>query len=75
MLKNSVEELRRSKGVTKSHLARQIHVCASYITRLEKWEIQPSGKVMFRLARYFGCRIEDVFEPEAPSGRKRPFDQ
>jgi putative transcriptional regulator len=63
MLENSVEQLRRRKGVTKSHLARMIGVCPSYITRLENMEIQPSGDVIFRIANYFNCRIEDVFRP------------
>ena len=64
MLKNSVTELRQRKGVTKSQFARKIGVCASYVTRLENMDIQPSGEVMFRIAAYLNCRIEDVFHPE-----------
>ncbi|HZM06213.1 MAG TPA: helix-turn-helix transcriptional regulator [Candidatus Saccharimonadales bacterium] len=70
MMKNSVTELRERKGVSKSALARKIDVCPSYVTRLENNDIQPSGEVMFRIAEYFKCRIEDVFKPEMPSGRK-----
>jgi putative transcriptional regulator len=69
MLKNSVEQFRRRRGVSKSHLARQIEVCPSYITRLENMDIQPSGQVMFRIAAYFKCRIEDIFHPEAVNGK------
>jgi DNA-binding XRE family transcriptional regulator len=64
MLKNLVREFRERKGVSKSHLAREIGVCPSYVTRLENNDIQPSGKVMFRIADYFKCRIEDVFKPK-----------
>ena len=70
MMKNSVTEFRQRKGVSKSHLARKIGVCPSYVTRLEKNDIQPSGEVMFRIASYFECRIEDVFEPEMAHGTK-----
>ena len=74
MLKNKVEQFRRRLGVSKSHLARQIRVCPSYITRLEDMEIQPSGAVMFRIAAYFKCRIEDVFQPGQAAINKRVFE-
>ena len=32
-------------------------------------DIQPSGQVMFRIAAYFKCRIEDIFHPEAVNGK------
>ncbi len=70
MLKNSVAEYRKRKGVSKSDLARRIGVCPSYITRLENNDIQPSGKVMFRLAEYFNCKIEDIFRPGTANGTK-----
>lgn len=64
MLKNFVEQFRRREDETKSVLAKKIGVCPSYITRLENFEIQPSGEMMFRFAKHFGCRIEDLFKPE-----------
>jgi putative transcriptional regulator len=70
MMKNSVKEFRQRKGVSKSHLARKINVCPSYVTKLENNDIQPSGEVMFRIANYFKCRIEDVFQPEMGLVRK-----
>jgi len=63
MLKNTVEQFRKRRGVSKAHFARQIEVCPSYVTRLENMDIQPSGEVMFRIAHYFKCRVEDVFQP------------
>jgi putative transcriptional regulator len=64
MLKNSVTQFRERKEVSKANFARRIGVCASYVTRLENNDIQPSGEVMFRIAAYFNCRIEDIFKPE-----------
>jgi putative transcriptional regulator len=63
-MKNTVEKFRKLRGETKAELAKIIGVCPSYITRLENWDIQPKGEVMFRFAKHFGCRIEDLFQPE-----------
>ena len=75
VLRNNVKQFRERRGVSKSHLARQIRVCPSYVTRLENMDIQPSGEVMFRIAGYFKCRIEDVFKPSPATGRSGFFEQ
>ena len=49
------------KGITKAHLARKIGVSRSYITKLESGALQPSGRVMFKIADYFGCKVEEIF--------------
>jgi putative transcriptional regulator len=64
MFKNNVTALREQKGVCKAHLARRVGVSRSYVTRLEQGRLQPSGKVMFRLAAYFKCDVQDVFQWE-----------
>jgi transcriptional regulator with XRE-family HTH domain len=61
MLKNLITKFRECKGVSKSQLARKIGRCASYVTRLENNDIEPSGNVMFRLAEYFKCKVDDLF--------------
>jgi putative transcriptional regulator len=62
MLKNNVKLLRLEKKLSKAHLARQIGVCRSYVSKLESGSIQPSGDVMFRIAGYFNLRLEDIFQ-------------
>jgi DNA-binding XRE family transcriptional regulator len=69
MVTNIVTKWRTEKGVSKAHLARRVGVCRAYMTRLEKGDLQPSGDVMFRIAGYFKCRVEDVFQ-RAPKGGK-----
>ena len=49
------------RGISKEHLARQLKVSRSYIVKLESGQSQPSAALMFRVAQYFNCRIEDVF--------------
>jgi DNA-binding XRE family transcriptional regulator len=69
MVMNIVAKWRLEKKISKAHLARQIRVCRAYVTRLEKGELQPSGDVMFRIAGYFKCRVEDVFQRVPNGGR------
>jgi putative transcriptional regulator len=61
MLTNSVAKWRMARGVSKAHLARRVGVDRSYITKLEQGKLQPSGDMMFRLARYLGQPLEQVF--------------
>lgn len=52
---------RTPRSISKAHLARQLGVTRSYIAKLENGQAQPSADLMFRAARYFGVRIEDIF--------------
>jgi putative transcriptional regulator len=62
MITNFVTKWRLAKGVTKAHLARRVGVDRSYVTKLEQGKMQPSGEMMFRIARYLGQPLEDVFQ-------------
>ena len=64
MLRNKIGIYRdrHGKGISKAHLARAVGVSRSYVTKLENGQSQPSAEVMFRVAQYFGCRVEDVFQ-------------
>ena len=55
--------------MSKADLARRVGVCRAYVKRLEKGDLQPSGEVMFRIAEYFKCRVEDVFQRVPESGK------
>ena len=61
MILNFVTKWREAKGVTKAHLARRVGVSRSYITKLEQGKMQPSGEMMFRIAKYLGQPLEVVF--------------
>jgi len=69
MIENFVAKFRERKGVSKSGLARKIGVCPSYVTKLEKNDLQPSCEVMFRLVEYFKCKVEDLFRHLPDNGR------
>ena len=43
----------------------------SYVTKLEQGKMQPSGEMMFRIARYLGQPLEAVFQ-HAPALKASP---
>ena len=71
MITNSVTKWRQAKGVSKAHLARRVSVDRSYVTKLEQGKLQPSGEMMFRIARYLDQPLEAVFQ-HAQSLKERP---
>ena len=73
MLKNKVKAWRQGKQISKAHLARQVGVCRSYVSKLEQGTLQPSGEIMFRIAAYFKVRIEDIFERVGGKSSARVF--
>jgi transcriptional regulator with XRE-family HTH domain len=65
MITNTVTQWRTAKGVSKAHMARQIRVKRSYMTKLEQGILQPSGEMMFRIAEYLDQPLGVVFQHTA----------
>lgn len=67
-MKNRLEELRRARGVRQDELADALGVSRQTIGSLENGRYNPSILLAFKLARYFGLSIEDIFlyEEEQP---------
>jgi putative transcriptional regulator len=67
-LKNRLEEIRKSRGITQEQLAKALHVSRQTIGSLENGRYNPSIILAFKIARYFNLSIEDIFiyeeEPE-----------
>ena len=61
-MKNRLETLRREKGIRQEDLAQALNVSRQTIISLEKGKYNPSLALAFRLARYFGLPIEDIFD-------------
>jgi putative transcriptional regulator len=66
MIKNKIAYWRSKrndgKGISRAHLARQIGVGRSFVTKLEKGNATPGAELMFRVARYFGQPLEAIFQ-------------
>ena len=62
MLGNKIQKWLKKQSVSKAQLARGIGRSRSYVTRLERGDIQPSAEALFRVAVFFKRRVEDVFQ-------------
>ncbi len=67
-MKNKLEEIRKSRGITQEQLAAALSVSRQTIGSLENGRYNPSIILAFKIARYFNLSIEDIFiyeeEPE-----------
>ena len=61
-MKNRLEALRRENGIRQEDLAQALNVSRQTIISLEKGKYNPSLALAFRLARYFGLPIEEIFD-------------
>ena len=60
-LKNRLEALRKARGIKQEELAEALEVSRQTIGSLENGRYNPSILLAFKLARYFGTTIEDIF--------------
>ncbi len=60
-MKNRIEELRRARGIRQEELAEALAVSRQTISSLENGRYNPSIELAFRLSRYFGLSIEELF--------------
>ena len=60
-MKNRLEELRRQRGIRQEELALALEVSRQTIGSLENGRYNPSIMLAFKIARYFGMSIEDIF--------------
>ena len=68
-MKNRLEEIRKARGLRQEELARALSVSRQTISSLEKGRYNPSILLAFKIARYFGQTIEEIFiyeEEEEP---------
>ena len=59
---NHLEELRKQRGIRQEDLAQALGVSRQTVISLEKGKYSPSLALAFKLARYFGLSIEDIFD-------------
>lgn len=60
-MKNRLEELRKQRGLKQEELANALEVSRQTIGSLENGRYNPSILLAFKIARYFGLNVEDVF--------------
>lgn len=60
-MKNRLETLRKERGIKQEELANALEVSRQTISSLEKGRYNPSIQLAFKIARFFGMQIEDIF--------------
>ena len=61
MLKNNLEKLRKERGLKQDDLADILEVSRQTICSLENGKYNPSIILAFKIARFFGTYIENIF--------------
>ena len=60
-MKNRLEALRKQRGINQEQLADALEVSRQTIGSLENGRYNPSILLAFKISRYFGLPIEDIF--------------
>ena len=60
-MKNRIEEIRMARDVNQEELAKALGVSRQTISSLENGRYNPSIELAYKLSKYFGMTIEEVF--------------
>lgn len=60
-MNNRIKELRKQKKITQDELAKAVEVTRQTIISLENGKYNASLQLVYKISRYFGTNIEDVF--------------
>jgi putative transcriptional regulator len=63
-MKNRLKVLRAERDWSQAELAERLGVSRQTVHAIESGKYDPSLPLAFRMARLFGCRIEDIFDPD-----------
>ena len=63
-MKNRLPALRTERNWSQGDLADKLDVSRQTVNALERGKYDPSLPLAFKIARLFGRRIEDIFEPD-----------
>lgn len=66
-MKNRLEELRKERGIKQEELAVALEVSRQTISSLENGRYNPSILLAFKISRFFGLSIEEIFIYEEES--------
>ena len=63
-LKNHLKEYRAKKNINQQELGSMVDASRQTISLIERGDYSPSVTLALKIARYFGVRVEDIFEYE-----------
>ena len=67
-MKNKIEAIRKERGIRQEEFAKSLGVSRQTISSLETGRYNPSIFLAYKIARYFGLTIEEVFIFEDEGG-------
>ena len=67
-MKNRIEEIRKERDIRQEEFAKSLGVSRQTISSLETGRYNPSIFLAYKIARYFGLTIEEVFIFEDEGG-------
>ena len=70
-LRNTLRELRAARSMTQQELADSIGVTRQTVIAIELDKYSPSLETAFRIARVFSVPLEQVFQYDPPSGKRK----
>lgn len=63
-MENSLDEYREAFGLSQRALADHVGVTRQTINAVEGDRYDPSVELVFKLATFFECAVEDLFHPD-----------
>jgi putative transcriptional regulator len=63
-VENSLKQLREQHGLSQRSLADNLEVTRQTINAIEGDRYNPSAELIFKLAHFFECSVEDIFHPD-----------
>lgn len=60
-MKNKIEDIRKARGIRQDEFAKLMGVSRQTISSLETGRYNPSIFLAYKISRYFGMTIEEVF--------------
>jgi len=60
-MKNRIEAIRKERGILQDEMAKAMGVSRQTISSLENGRYNPSIMLAYKIAKYFGMTIEEVF--------------
>lgn len=60
-MKNKLEQIRKDRGITQEELANILEVSRQTVNSLENGRYNPSIMLAFKIAKFFGLQIEEIF--------------
>ena len=61
-MNNNIRQLREARGLTQKELSQQVGVSRQAINAIETGKYDPSIRLAFALARFFGKTVEELFQ-------------